>query len=288
LFYRIVNSGREAAAAQNNPAAIPAVSPESTPSAVHPPPEADALATPPKTSRNNAGSRPQSAEHPKRTHEQEVVPISQVDTMPSLINGSARVQTQAPARAPVDSSTQASPAMSAPSEPTSTMTSMRRRAVQESDPGSMPIASSSGGAVARGGGSSIPEAAQNPNAPVLHVAPGARSTDVPPSDAERSSAAASATPALTATRQSYGGPTAGMATWTGKLEKDGTLTINGGTPSTGVLAGAGLPGVPVRVIVDQTNLGFLEMPSAANGYRRLVIKSHARHDKITIHWTVIQ
>jgi 16S rRNA G527 N7-methylase RsmG len=54
------------------------------------------------------------------------------------------------------------------------------------------------------------------------------------------------------------------------------------------LSGAGLPGVPVNVIIDQTNLGFLEMPNAANGYRRLVLKSHANHDKITIHWTVAQ
>ena len=79
-----------------------------------------------------------------------------------------------------------------------------------------------------------------------------------------------------------------MATWTGKISKDETLTIQGGTPSTGILSGAGLPGVPVRLVIDQTNLGIAEMPNAANGYRRLVIKSHARHDKIVIHWTVIR
>ncbi len=79
-----------------------------------------------------------------------------------------------------------------------------------------------------------------------------------------------------------------MATWTGKLDKNGTLTITGGTPSTGVLSGAGLPGIPVRVTVDQANLGFAEMPSASNGYQRLILRSHAKHDKITIHWTAIQ
>lgn len=84
----------------------------------------------------------------------------------------------------------------------------------------------------------------------------------------------------------YAGPGAGMATWTGKLEKNETLTIDGGTPSTGSLSGAGLPGVPVRLVVDQTNLGISEMPSASNGYRRLVLKSHSKHDKIVIHWTV--
>ena len=80
---------------------------------------------------------------------------------------------------------------------------------------------------------------------------------------------------------------AGMATWSGKLEKNETLTINGGTPSIGIVAGAGLPGVPVRVTIDQSNLGISEMPNAKNGYRRLVLQSHSKHNKITIHWTVV-
>ena len=79
---------------------------------------------------------------------------------------------------------------------------------------------------------------------------------------------------------------AGMTTWTGKLERDSTLTITGGTPSTGIVTGAGLPGVPVRVTIDQTNLGITEMPNASNEYRRIVLRSHSKHDKIVIHWTV--
>ena len=85
----------------------------------------------------------------------------------------------------------------------------------------------------------------------------------------------------------YTGPGAGMATWTGKLEKNQTLTIADGTPSTGVLNGAGLPGVPVHLIIDQSNLAIAEMPNASNSYRRLVLKSHGKHSKIVIHWTVI-
>lgn len=87
---------------------------------------------------------------------------------------------------------------------------------------------------------------------------------------------------------SYAGPRAGMMTWTGKLSKDETLTIEGGTPSAGVLSGAGLPGVAVRLVIDQANLAIVESPNAKNGYRRLVLKSHSRHDKIVIHWTVIR
>ena len=85
----------------------------------------------------------------------------------------------------------------------------------------------------------------------------------------------------------YTGRGAGMATWTGKLEKNETLTISDGTPSTGSLSGAGLPGVPVRIVIDQTNLGISETPNRSNGYHRLVLKSHSKHDKIVIHWTVI-
>jgi len=97
------------------------------------------------------------------------------------------------------------------------------------------------------------------------------------------SADESASPAV---KVNYAGPSAGLINWTGKLDKDETLTITGAKASLGSLSGPGLPGVPVRITVDQSNLGFLEMPSSANGYRRLVIRSHSKHEKITIHWTV--
>jgi hypothetical protein len=139
----------------------------------------------------------------------------------------------------------------------------RRRAVQETDAQSSSVPSAQTGS---------PPEAQNP--PVASPAPAVNPALPAPAPVPMG-------------KPAYEGPKAGMATWTGKLEKNGTLTITGGTPSLGVLSGAGLPGVPVRVIVDQTNLGFVEMPNAANGYQRLVLKSHSNHDKITIHWTVI-
>ena len=96
------------------------------------------------------------------------------------------------------------------------------------------------------------------------------------------------TTSVTSTRPAYRGPRAGIATWSGKLDKGQALTIRDGTPSTGILSGAGLPGVPVRITIDQANLGFGEMPSAANGFRTLVLRSHNKHDKITIRWEVIE
>ena len=106
--------------------------------------------------------------------------------------------------------------------------------------------------------------------------------------AARGIAASQAPAANQPVQSAYAGPGAGMATWTGKIGKNDRLTISGGTPSTGVLSGAGLPGVAVRVVIDQTNLGIVETPNSSNGYRRLVLKSHSRHDKIVIHWTVVR
>ena len=96
------------------------------------------------------------------------------------------------------------------------------------------------------------------------------------------------TPSVSPPRSVYSGPRSGVANWSGKLDKGQALTIRDGTPSTGILSGSGLPGVPVRITIDQTNLGFGETPSAANGFRTLVLKSHNKHDKITIRWEVIE
>jgi len=119
--------------------------------------------------------------------------------------------------------------------------------------------------------------------PLSQVSPGTENNSAPPVEQPP---AENAAPAVTAVK--YNGPLSGVATWTGKLEKGQILTITGGTPSMGVLSGAGLPGVPVRIMVDQSNLGFATMPNSTNGYRTVAFKSHAKHDRITIHWDVVQ
>lgn len=259
VFYWVHTT--RSAVSQNN---IPAVSTESTPASVTPPPEADV-----------AQSTPRRKPHPNATkhvsnHKDDFTP-------PVLLN---------PPNGPVSSTTQA-PAAQPPNTPAShapVSDTPRRAAVQ--DPGAayspmpMPMQSSTGASAPPAPASSPAPIAQAPapsDRPVLIRHPGSAS-DTPTAQTETRAPAKSA----------YSGPSGGTATWTGKLEKNETLTITGGTPSKGVLAGAGLPGVPVRVTVDQANLGFVEMPDASNGYRRLVIRSHAKHDKITIHWTAIE
>lgn len=253
LFYRIVNDNLTTSQArkQSNAATVPAVSSETTQTPLQPPAEADALAT--KTTDTVAASPRVS----KRARKEEVVPIASVDTPPSLIQPASAPNSSAPVQAPVAAAPTAAPAAPVPQQPPApAVNPTRRRAVQETEAESSPVPAS-------------PLA----NSAAPPVEPGAPTPTSRPEPASK---------------RSYEGPMAGMATWTGKLEKNGTLTITGGTPSMGVLAGAGLPGVPVHLTIDQSNLGFVEMPSAANGYRKLVLKSHSNHDKITIHWSVVQ
>ena len=116
----------------------------------------------------------------------------------------------------------------------------------------------------------------------------ALSPDATPAAAPEPAQTAPPTAPQVKTAIRYNGPLSGVATWTGKLEKGQVLTITGGTPSMGVLSGAGLPGVPVHITVDQTNLGFAVMPNASNGYLTVALRSHAKHGQITIHWSVVQ
>ncbi len=81
-------------------------------------------------------------------------------------------------------------------------------------------------------------------------------------------------------------PPEGVAVWTGALKKDGTLAIAGATASVGTLQGAGLPGTPVRVTIDEKDVTIAQQPAAANGYQ-LVLKSLAPCDKITVRWAIV-
>ena len=86
-------------------------------------------------------------------------------------------------------------------------------------------------------------------------------------------------------RPVYNGPQSGWLVWTGKLDKNAALTIDGASASTGSLQGE-LPGVPVDVTVDVQNIGLTEEPRPSNGFRRLTLHSYAKHSVIRIHWTV--
>ena len=88
-------------------------------------------------------------------------------------------------------------------------------------------------------------------------------------------------------RPAYNGPTRGVLVWTGQLDKEGSVTIDGGTASAGSLQGV-LPGVPISIEVDAKDIGMTESPRASNGWKKLTLRSHKkRNGPITIRWKVV-
>jgi hypothetical protein len=91
----------------------------------------------------------------------------------------------------------------------------------------------------------------------------------------------------TPTVKRYTGPSSGMLMWLGKLDKNGVVTIDGSQASTGTLTGT-LPGVPVTLETDLTNIGFAEMPSPSNGWKKVTLRSKkSQNIVISIRWKVL-
>ncbi len=86
----------------------------------------------------------------------------------------------------------------------------------------------------------------------------------------------------------YDGPSTGAITWSGQLEKNGSVTIDGHDASSGSLNGD-LPGVPVMIDIDNKEIAVAEAPGPENGWKRLVLRSKKQKSLVvTIKWTVIR
>jgi hypothetical protein len=95
-------------------------------------------------------------------------------------------------------------------------------------------------------------------------------------------------PAATPVKPAYSGPPAGVVLWSGRLEKDGSVTIDGNSASFGNLTGE-LPGVPVMIEVDQREFALAETPSSSNGWKRITIRSRTkRHSVVSITWSILK
>ncbi len=82
-------------------------------------------------------------------------------------------------------------------------------------------------------------------------------------------------------------PSSGVMLWSGRVEKNGTIVIDGGKSETGAVNGALLPGVPVTVRVEPKGFTVEEPPSAATGWKRIAIHSQKKaHIVVTIFWNV--
>jgi hypothetical protein len=83
----------------------------------------------------------------------------------------------------------------------------------------------------------------------------------------------------------YRGPSAGTLIWSGQVEKDTLVRIEGNQVSPGRLTGE-LPGVPVTIQPPDV-FAVVEAPSAANGYKRLYLRSLKRiRSGVVIKWSV--
>jgi hypothetical protein len=91
-------------------------------------------------------------------------------------------------------------------------------------------------------------------------------------------------PAPTSTSR---GQRSGIIQWSGTLEKEGMVVIEGNHSSAGTITGE-LPGVPVLIDVDTREFGVAEAPSPSNGWKRIVIRSRKKqHTVVTIKWTAL-
>ena len=82
-------------------------------------------------------------------------------------------------------------------------------------------------------------------------------------------------------------PAAGTVMWSGPLQRDRTIVIDGATASAGTLRGA-LPGVPVIIEVDSKDVGVAEAPSPSNGWKRVVLRSRVnRNTVVNIRWRTV-
>jgi len=89
-------------------------------------------------------------------------------------------------------------------------------------------------------------------------------------------------------KPAYEGPPAGVLLWSGQLDKNGSVTIEGKRATFGNLTGE-LPGVPVMIELDQREFALAEAPGPSNNWKRITIRSrNKRHSVVTIKWSILK
>jgi hypothetical protein len=83
----------------------------------------------------------------------------------------------------------------------------------------------------------------------------------------------------------YRGPSAGTLIWTGQVEKNTLVTINGDQVSFGRLTGE-LPGVPVSIQIQPDAFVVFEGPGPQNNWKRLSLRSVKRVRSAVIIWSL--
>jgi len=88
----------------------------------------------------------------------------------------------------------------------------------------------------------------------------------------------------------YQGPSAGTLQWVGPARRgSGPLVIDAARSGNGVLTGDALPGVPVRITIEEPEVSVSQQPGLADGYRRMVLQVPPNlNPPIHIRWRVIK
>jgi len=92
--------------------------------------------------------------------------------------------------------------------------------------------------------------------------------------------------AETAPPVAYTGPPTGSLVWTGELEPNSQLAIDGKSSSTGSVTSE-LPGVPVRIQLTPSSARVVEAPGPQNRWKRLIIATGDKRVRVLIRWEVI-
>ncbi|HEY6303627.1 MAG TPA: EsaB/YukD family protein [Terriglobales bacterium] len=96
------------------------------------------------------------------------------------------------------------------------------------------------------------------------------------------------------TLKRYSGPQKGVLIWSGQIEKNGVIVIEGNKivdsqgPSLSSLEGDMLPGVPVQVSIEAKDFAIEEAPGPSNGWNRLSLRSKkGKRGVVKITWMVV-
>jgi hypothetical protein len=79
----------------------------------------------------------------------------------------------------------------------------------------------------------------------------------------------------------------GTIVWTGQVEKDEHIVIEGATANIGIVQGS-LPGVPCRIQISDPSVAVVEAPRPSNGFRRVVLRwNRGGSFSVKINWEVL-
>jgi len=159
-----------------------------------------------------------------------------------------------------------------------TVERVERRA-RPATPGSTPIAESSPPPAPARPEPALPETAPASGIPTV-PAPVASRPARPRVELFRPEPASPPEPAAPA----YTGPSAGTLIWSGQIERNTLVTINGDQVSFGRLTGE-LPGIPVTIELATDAFAMVESPGPANNWKRLSLRSLRRiRGAVVIRW----